>query len=371
MILTEKIKIPLHASLVIRGILILLVVIDHNNFTMFFGKTYFKPLTLHVYGFFLISFLSIASDTKKPLEFLTTRLIRYLWPFFIFYSLYSAAYFSSLGVHDLMSFFAVAQKFFLGLVVGSFNLVKQGCGGAFMWFLPAFFGFSIIAKSYFYFAKYRFGLFFVFCVVYFLPAYVLQKFGNLIPFGILLAIYILPLLIISFWFLKYRRRFFDRNQAATIFVLLTLEALLYKCLLADGEQIEMGALLLPTLFDGLKFFIFISSIVCFTLLVYMVSQVIGSRFGFLALLGKHSLAIYLFHHIFLHLFYRLFVFFDFRFDLLQNQILVAIVSTVLALILSLAVSIAINSSSVARNAIFPKDANFLFFRNVFKKNNRV
>lgn len=362
MILSEKIGIPAHASLVIRGVLIFLVIVDHNSFVTVFGYLFFKPLTLHVYGFFLISFFSVAGNNQKIYDFLINRFVRYLWPFFIFYSLYFLLYFISSGGYSLMQTFAAAYNYFLGLVVGSFELVRNGCGGAFMWFLPALFGVSLISKVFFYYKKYRMHFFIIFCIVYFITPFYLQKIGNLFPFGILLAMYILPLMIVSLFVLNYLRVFFEKNRNASIFVLIAVQIILYNILLLDGEQIEMGALLLPTLFSGFKFFVLIASLCCFSIFIYVASQMVGDRFGFLALLGKHSLGIYLFHQIFLHLFYRLFDYFNFRLDKFEIQVAVAVFSTFVVLFLSLVASMIVGTNSRVKNFFFPKDVSSLFFK---------
>jgi len=125
----------------IKGLLIIFVVADHNDYYRIVANEFFRPLTFHVVGFFLLNFYGSFLSARNFKSFCLDRAVRYLWPFFIFYTIYA------LGARFIKGNVEISvYSYFSGLLFGSFDLVKAGCGGAFMWFLPALFGFSLLFK---------------------------------------------------------------------------------------------------------------------------------------------------------------------------------------------------------------------------------
>lgn len=127
-----------------KGLLILVVVMDHNDVAHAMFPATFRPLTFHVLGFLLLPFLIGHSRVSKP--FILDRLARYSVPQFWILTV-SALLLLALHHHS-ESFARVAQDYLLGLAIGSAPLVKRSSGFLAYWFLPTIFGIVVVLAAY-------------------------------------------------------------------------------------------------------------------------------------------------------------------------------------------------------------------------------
>lgn len=124
----------------IKAILIIIVVADHNDWLRNYSPNFFEPLTLHVLGFFLLSF-SFSTKTWSS-NFVLDRIARYLIPFWWVLAASSLAFSFTYkfegGISDYFS------KWVLAALIGNAPFVKSSSGLMMLWFLPCLFGLSCL-----------------------------------------------------------------------------------------------------------------------------------------------------------------------------------------------------------------------------------
>lgn len=287
----------------IKGILILLVIADHNNYFRLISEDVFRPFTVHVTGFFVLAFSGAFNSKTSLKQFAFERLVRYGWPFIIFYSFYA------LGSKLTGASSITPLSYSIGLLIGSFELVKQGCGGAFMWFLPALLGFSLVVKV-LASASYR-SLGFILLVSFLFHvfiAYLPGIFKTYFPLGLGIAIYLIPI-VVAFYFLQNIRYFQTLSASASGILFFGGTALLSYIVLVNGRiNIEVGALSAPPLERyGLIAANFITNL-CALIFIWALALKAADKRGInsaLSSVGAHSLSIYLLHPFFFVIAYAL------------------------------------------------------------------
>ena len=290
----------------VKGILIILVVIDHNEYLRKLGSLFFDPLYIHVAGFFVIAHMSIVNGAERFFPFARKRFVRYGVPFVVFYICYSFVYVltGKAGSFDVDWFF---NNWLPGLFIGSFAAVDKGCGGAFMWFLPALIGFSLLVKIS---ALNRLLFLLASCgslVIYLLPHVTLISWVSNIPYGIGLGLY----LFLVFEFSKLMINIFPvstKKYRIVISLAMLLVAILSHLILNQMlGVVELGALMVPGFGYPLAWGVMMIGLVAVYISIYQlaiidfptnrVTRVVGY-------IGEASLLVYLTHQVFLHGFYK-------------------------------------------------------------------
>lgn len=278
----------------IKGILILLVIADHNDFIRTLFKSEFKPLTLHVLGFFFLAAHYTMQGGMQRAS-LADKAVRYGVPFLLFYAAYSLMYHVLGMAAGGAALTDLAVDVVAGAAIGSFVLVKQGAGTAFLWFLPAFFGFVLLAGQ---FSKtvgnarvaMLVALWIVHVTIGMLPA----AMTTAMPFGLTTALYILPLAILCGRLEKLLVHV--SNAAFAVVVTGCLSVLSYAYLVRSGTNIEIGALEVPAFPRHWDILLAhdVSVVSGFLFLCLLASR---DRLApqFMYDLGKHSLLVYLIH----------------------------------------------------------------------------
>ncbi len=279
----------------IKGVLILLVIADHNDFMRALFKSEFKPLTLHVFGFFFLAMHSDRSMRGSIRRFFTDRLVRYGVPFLLFYAGYAFMY-HMLGMrHGVGTLPELATDIAAGALIGSFALVKQGAGAAFLWFLPTLFGFVLTSHL---FAQlkppYRAPAFCVACIAHLFIGALPPVASVYSPLGLMVAIYMLPIALLC-----SRAEQYGATRATPFSVSMLLgfaSAVTYAYLVAAGATIEIGTLEVPVLHHNWEVLIAhdVSVLTGFLFLLSLARQPLAGT-GFLCDVGQHSLLIYLMH----------------------------------------------------------------------------
>jgi len=124
-----------------KGVLIALIVLGHNQWIMrdlpFIRDALYN---WHVFGFFLITFLVPFKSNRSG--FMTDRFVRYMVPFFAFFSLTVLA--SMRNVSNSVEVLEGLKRWFLGVTVGSADLLDEASGARLYWYLPALTGLTLI-----------------------------------------------------------------------------------------------------------------------------------------------------------------------------------------------------------------------------------
>lgn len=128
----------------IKGILVLLVVMDHNDWLRAATPELFRPLTFHVLGFFFLAFAF--AEKRLSVKFALDRACRYLVPFWWMLLLTSLIYSFVLakGITPMSQILAVAAA----AIIGNAPFVKASSGLLMLWFLPALLGLNLLIAAY-------------------------------------------------------------------------------------------------------------------------------------------------------------------------------------------------------------------------------
>jgi len=122
----------------IKGILIILVASDHNDWFRELLPDLFKPLTFHVLGFFFLAF-TFGSKVLSG-RFLLDRAARYLVPFWWVLTIASLLF--SIVVLPNADPTARLVAWLLAMFFGNAPFVRTSSGMLMLWFLPCLFGLS-------------------------------------------------------------------------------------------------------------------------------------------------------------------------------------------------------------------------------------
>ena len=127
-----------------KGLLILIVAADHNEFFRLAAPSVFEPLTFHVLGFFLLTFSF--NSSRYDANYLRDRAVRYLVPFLWTLSLLSLAFHVLYQQHAAPA--ASLMAWAMAALIGNAPFVKASSGFLMLWFLPSLFGLTCLIAAY-------------------------------------------------------------------------------------------------------------------------------------------------------------------------------------------------------------------------------
>lgn len=268
-----------------KGLLILIVIMDHNDFWRAIVPDPFKPLTAHVLGFLILPFLA---PIKPPsIQFFRDRLVRYLVPFWWVLTIAAVLYY--LMFQSSRDIGAVVFDWFMAATVGSAFFVKASSGFYYLWFLSSLAGLVITLTLYQSLNRSWQRV----CIVLLLSCHVaITAFpGGLlkyVPFGFLIVLWVFPLGLLIRWAVS------DSNIFRARFLILAAFICSYVYLVLIGKNLEIMTLDLKPIADPSLFFLQDLNAISGVLVLMWLSTKL-SKWRFLNLCGKHSLMVYLLH----------------------------------------------------------------------------
>lgn len=334
----------------LKGVFVFFVVIDHNNYLRELWPNFFRPLTFHVAGFFILSFPGVVYTNKALAAFIFDRLFRYIIPFLIFYTLYSLVFslYQSEGLGVI--------NYLLGLFVGSFELVKKGCGGAFMWFLPALFGFSVLVR-FLSMAKnivLNFSLISCFVFHYFVSelSYVARVYDL---FGAFVALYVVPIVIAFYISNEFLSKLSGARFGLALLAVFFSGVLAYFYLVNSSVNIELGALAAPPVERPGLIFGSLFSTVSILVAIFQLSKFKFLHFNWVIALGKSSLIVYLTHPFFLAVLGKVFLKMGWENNSESLLLTLGVAATAMAILLSLYVAKFFSKNLRLQAFVFPRN----------------
>jgi fucose 4-O-acetylase-like acetyltransferase len=269
----------------LKGILILLVIVDHNDFSRSIFPGFLYGFAFHVVGFMTIPFLKQAPRLDKSMG---AYLFRLYWPFVVMTALMAVA----AGLLGHVPAPVQVERWILTLYSGNSAVLKQTTGMALLWYLPSFVSLILLYSAIEHIGRPLKALAVgMLCGVHLFIGAVAPAIRDYLPLGLLPALYVIPLAYLGVWL---HRRVFERLSpvlalalAVALFVpikYLQIHANLYNEVgfaeVADFRTPK--ALLLNDLESVFG--------------VLMLFQVCRFEFGaFLQSCGRYSIQIYLFH----------------------------------------------------------------------------
>ena len=273
----------------IKGILIILVVMDHNEWFRLLWPKLFEPLTFHVLGFFLLSFT--ASKKTISLKFIADRVARYLVPFWWTLALSSVCYYSMTKSESSLN--EMMLKYLMAALLGSAITVKNASGLYMMWFLPCLFGLTCLLAliDSLNTNLVRLFVWILAILCYFLMPNIVGHWISWIPFGIPVVAYIF------IFGLTWRKILnFRIPKYAGPLSLLTF-TFCYALLMHTNVHIEIGTLEIYSLRDPLMALLHLISVFTALFTIIWVSNMMN-ELKWIENIGISSLLIYLIHPFF-------------------------------------------------------------------------
>lgn len=273
----------------IKGVLIFIVILDHNDILRSLRpvQELFLPITFHVGGFLLLPFLGAAHVLSRRM--VAERAMRYLVPFgcaVLGYALlYQLLIPSGLGAPARLADLAVALAF------GTAVTLKPATGFVVLWFLPTLFSLVLLAAAVHSAPKRWFwpilaGAWALHLVLGLLP----PRLSGWVPFDLPIALYMLPLgLLLAGLHPRLQRIGYPGWLG------LAALAVLAACWSAEfGRESEVATMIMPSIATPWHLLaIDLSMLACMVALLSFGAAL--GRIPLLVALGRHSLAVYLVH----------------------------------------------------------------------------
>ncbi len=177
----------------LKGILILLVILDHNDFSRLLIDGFLYGFGFHVVGFMTVPFLKPAPKLDRAFAAYVFRLY---WPFFVLVSLTALAVLATTPVTAA----AQLRLWALSLYSGNSAVLKDTTHMALLWFLPSFISMVALRAAIDNAgAAARAGAIALLCVAHLFIGQVAAQVQDYLPLGLLPALYVVPLGYLGVW----------------------------------------------------------------------------------------------------------------------------------------------------------------------------
>ena len=328
----------------LKGLLIIIVVMDHNDLLRLLAPDLFRPLTFHVLGFLILPFLV----PTKPIDrhFFRDRLIRYLVPFWWVFTFAAVLY--ALAFRNESGLGTLALDWLAAAAIGSAPLVKISSGFYYLWFLPCLAGLVMVLALFQSLElrwRYVGGGLMLLChaSITAFPA----AFLTYIPFGLLIVMWAFPLGLLMRWVVTNNTVFRLRYLILAVFIGS------YSLLVAMRLNLEIMVLDLRPVSEPLLFLLQDVNAISGVLAVMLLATHLN-KLSILNLCGKHSLMVYLLHPLIFFLGYKLAGGSNLHLDV-YALLAAGVISVVLTVLIALGLAMAIARIPIARAWLTPKD----------------
>ena len=338
----------------IKGILILLIIAGHTHYLVpQLSPTFFYLYRFHVVCFFILPFFyshksSLSWNKIKDLA------IKLYVPYLIFFVVCTTLYGISLKNFSWFSVTGSTQAF----IIGSEELLKQESGFKFLWFIPAFFSFTML-KSLFdnaceilnpsankkhlvFIASFLSIIALIGVICWFFPNQWKSfrlNYEQYVPFGMLTALRFFTLGIFTFLIIRFIP--YIKYLGAIIFVILSIMYFINEGQI--GINNDAFKTILPLIFPVCAFCLLLAG------------KKLWTYIPFMSELGKLSFPIYLVHVIVYNILEQI----------ISYSILNAGVIYVSTIVISVFISLIITKINILQKLILPKGYND--FKSLFIK----
>lgn len=273
----------------LKGLLILLVIFDHNEYAHQLFPKFLEGFSFHVVGFFALPFLrpsEIFSFKRLP-----DMLVRYYFPYaWIVCGMALISLF--ITKIELLTW---ASHLMLALYSGNNAILKTVTQMSMLWFLPSFFALVIIRSI---FSNSILGKVFLLTLTIIihpvLGEWVIQV-RDYLPIGLLPILYVIPLL---FFIATAQQVLFDKIPKKQAFLMVTLSFITVKYFQIQlGAAQELGFAEVATYKTPLNLLVNDFEAITGVLMLFQISRFNFdfNYFRFIEMLGKNSLQVYLCH----------------------------------------------------------------------------
>ncbi|HJV74487.1 MAG TPA: acyltransferase family protein [Noviherbaspirillum sp.] len=270
----------------VKGILIALVIIDHNDFSHELFPQFLNGFSFHVLAFLALPFVR----STPPLSLLTLQkhFYRLYYPFLVVAVTTGIVF----CVHSGHSFADEALALSQALYSGNADSLKRATNMGLLWFLPSLFSLMVIkgvleAAPMVLRQTLLAGIF----IVHFVIGIIALRAQDYLPLGLLPALYVVPL-VYTVAIVHLRVLCPLRRELALLAVIILFILVKYAQIKMDLFQ-EIGFSQVADYRSPTALFVNDLEGIFGTLLVFQLGRF--SLFRWIETVGKHSLPIYLFH----------------------------------------------------------------------------
>jgi fucose 4-O-acetylase-like acetyltransferase len=325
----------------LKGLLIILVVVDHNEFTRSLFRDFFLGLSFHVIGFMAIPFLKPAANWRAP-DF-GAYIFRLYYPFL----LVTCCLWVVVTVTGAAPLAERAHLLWLSLYSGNATVLKQATQMGLLWFLPSFIA-IVVLRAVIEGGTQRFKLIAIAVVLAMHPCIglVARSVENYLPLGLLPALYIIPL---AYAAVALHRTLLARLPVAAAIAVAALAYVLVKAIqMRMGLYYEVGFAVVADLRSPLALLVNDLEGICGTLMLFQCAR-IDVR-GMIESCGRNSMQLYLFHAFVALAVYKLLL----RFAGHWPVAVLFAVSVTATVVFTLLLATLVMRTALLRRAIFPR-----------------
>jgi hypothetical protein len=279
-----------------KGLLIILVIFDHNEYAHRLLPEFLSGFTFHVLGFFSLPFLRQAEMLN--LAAIKRMFYSYLFPYI--WMVCGLALITSTLQHTFT--IAAVTRTLHAIYSGDALTLKAATQMSLLWFLPSFFSlmflrglFTVISE------RARYIIFFAIFSLHFWLGFVPAEYRAYFPLGILAALYSLPNIALVVFLNESLLK--KLNPSLALILIIVSFTLIKWVQIRWGLYQELGFLELASFRNPLDLLVNDAEAILGALLVFQLARF--SLGEWIALCGKFSLQIYLFHAFFAFAIYKL------------------------------------------------------------------
>lgn len=326
---------------VLKGILIVLVIIDHNEFSRSIFPAFLAGLSFHVVGFMTIPFTRPAMPLQAPA--FGEYLFRLYYPFALVTlataTVVVATTEATAGQHLVDTLVA--------LYSGNSTALKHATHMGLLWFLPSFIALLIMRSAFDWMStSARWTALALIVAAHPFLGLVPERVWNYLPLGVLPALYIYPLAYSGAWL---HRRLFAQGRAVPMLAFAGLVFAVVKAVqIKYGMRSEVGFMEVADYSTPFALIINDLEAVTGTILMFQIARVLSSKI--LSQSGKYSMQLYLVHAFVALAVYRTVL----HFSTVSGYLLNFLLSMTLTLAISLGISWVLVTDPRLRRMVFPK-----------------
>lgn len=281
---------------VVKGLLVLLVAVDHNDFSRSVFPSFLYGFSFHVVGFMTLPFLRPAPALDRQFG---QYLFRLYYPFLVIASALALAVALLTPVSPLRQL----EGWALSLYSGNSDVLKQTTHMAMLWFLPSFVALVALRGVIDHIGRTgKVVAIAALCIIHPLIGVAPERIQDYLPLGLLPALYMVPLALVAAW---GHVRLLRLPRLAGLALTVLVYALVKSQQMAQHLYYEVGFAVVADYTQPLA--LLLDDLESVTG-VWMVFQLGRFSLGSLvATAGKYSLQVYLFHAFVAALIYKLLI----------------------------------------------------------------
>jgi fucose 4-O-acetylase-like acetyltransferase len=326
----------------LKGLLIVLVIVDHNEFSRSLFPGFLLGMTFHVVGFMTIPFL------KPPTALGTRAFAAYAFRLYYPFLLVTCGMWALVTAMGAAPLAGRLEVLGIALYSGNADMLKVATQMGLLWFLPSFISLVVLRNAIGRCGSgWRIAAFALLLAAHLVIGAVAKAIQDYVPMGLLPALYMVPL---AYAGAALQRKLFEPMGAGLATVLaLAAFAAVKAVQMQMGLDNEVGFSAVADYRHPLALLVNDLEAVCGTLMLFQFSR--WNIEGVIAACGKYSMQVYLFHAFIALGIYKALV----RFAHQAPPLALFLVSVLLTALLTLLLARLVMRAPALKRLIFPRD----------------